>query len=222
MGNALQDSTGAFSMAVTGTSVVWPIDGTFPFATATWALSTRTLTKTGAFTNYVWAAGDKVYISGPSAATSAGWIPGMYEIASANANAIVLSAPVADRAGESPRPLPPGNSTTAGYVLPNSVSGNRGATSTTAAYSILAGVRATIIDGILLKTVDASTAATITIYAHDGTTVIHTYAIAANASGIAYPIPLPLGVFGRRVLGGISAKSTVAGTTFEVFGRAVV
>ncbi len=53
----------------------------------TWTESTKTLTKTGAFTNYTWTSGDRIYI-----ASGTGVTPGIYEIASkTSANAIVLT-----------------------------------------------------------------------------------------------------------------------------------
>ncbi len=59
----------------------------FVFTTATWVESTKTLTKTGAFTNYTWTAGDRIYITGGTGVTV-----GFYEIASKTSNnAIVLS-----------------------------------------------------------------------------------------------------------------------------------
>lgn len=219
----LHDGTGAFCMAVSANNAVrWPIDGTFPFTNATWSLSARSITLNNAFTNYVFKAGDKVMILSPSA-SPAGWQPGVYEIESHTAgnNPIVLKAPMASWSGTPPPAFPPNNATTTGYVFANSVSGNRGAVTATAAESILATARETIIEGILLTAADTAAGSTITIYAHDGTTVIHPYAIGQASAALAYPVPIPLGVFGRRVKGGISAKTSTSSTTFELFFRAI-
>lgn len=221
MSDLMQAGTGSFCMLVSSAAAVWPIDGTFPFETATWVLSTRTLTKTGVFTNYVFAKGDKVQIEATTTFPS-GWVPGEYEVESRTSNdAIVLKAPVPNMAGQTPRMLPPNNSTTAGFLFPNPVSGNRGAVSTTASHSIAARARHTIIEEILVLT--AFTAdTTISVLAHDGTTLIHQYAVEAHAANtFLYPLPIPMGIYGRKVRGGISALTSNAGTTFELFGRVI-
>lgn len=58
------------------------------FTAATWTAATKTLTKTGAFTNYTWRSGDMIYLSAGTGHT-VGW----YTIASRSSNdAIVLAS----------------------------------------------------------------------------------------------------------------------------------
>lgn len=213
MANLLTESTGSHSMTVTSTSAVWPIDGIFPITNGSWSKSGLSITLAGAFTNYVYVAGDQLYLNG---ATN-GFQPGWYTVASR------VSANVITIADDSRVNLTNATGTTnlTGYIIGNGASGNRGAVSTTAAESILATGRGTVIERINIKTLDAAAARVITIAAHDGTTVIHSYNIGFNAA-VQSQLPfIDFGPCGRFVKGGISAFTANASTTFEVIFRRV-
>lgn len=91
--------------------------------------------------------------------------------------------------------------------------GEGGATATNTS-SITATNTRTAVQGILLLTAH-SAITTITIMAHDGTTAKHTLTIAANQP---CPLPIPIGgVDGIGVGSGISAKTSNAATTCELY-----
>ena len=94
--------------------------------------------------------------------------------------------------------------------------GATGAGSTTATDSILETCSKTLLDGFLLLTAHTS-ATTITIYQHDGTTVVHTLSIALNQ---ACPYYIPLGgPNGLEVPSGIGAKTSNTATTGHLYFR---
>ena len=91
-----------------------------------------------------------------------------------------------------------------------------GGATTTAANSVLETSKRTMIDGFLLTTAHTA-ATTLTIYMHDGTTVVHTIAIAANQ---ACPLPVPLGgENGLEVPSGFAAKVSNTATTLLLYFR---
>lgn len=77
-----------------GSQWIATLDANRPsFTDATWTLSTKTITATGAFANYTWAAGDHVYIR--HFWHGVRW--GLYEVASKTSDdAIVLTEDIAD------------------------------------------------------------------------------------------------------------------------------
>jgi hypothetical protein len=91
-----------------------------------------------------------------------------------------------------------------------------GAGTATNTDSILEHCTRTLLDGVLILA-SHSAGTTVTIYEHDGTTVVETLSIAANQ---AAPLFIPLGgPNGREVPSGLCAKVSNTGTIPRMFFR---